>query len=144
MSLAFVRRNHRRSVNSPHKWPVKWKMFPFDDVIMGNIIHNVPYFALTYPLQLSVTSNQWIRSSMELSSTKTSKNIYYIILHTSQWIHGIIITASNRIILLCCVSVGLMDPNIGRFLCANAAIQDDCKIGNGQRQFLVLSTRLEF
>ena len=23
-------------VNSPHKWPVTWKMFPFDDVIMHN------------------------------------------------------------------------------------------------------------
>ena len=33
-SLAFVRRIHRRPVNSPHKWPVTWKMFPFDDVIM--------------------------------------------------------------------------------------------------------------
>ena len=35
-SLAFVRRIHRRSVNSPHKWPVMQKMFPFDDVIMIN------------------------------------------------------------------------------------------------------------
>ena len=26
---------HRRPVKSPHKWPVKRKMFPFDDVIMG-------------------------------------------------------------------------------------------------------------
>ena len=25
---------HRRPVNSPHKWPVTRKMFPFDDVIM--------------------------------------------------------------------------------------------------------------
>ena len=33
-SLAFVRGIHRRPVNSPHKWPVMWKMFPFDDVIM--------------------------------------------------------------------------------------------------------------
>ena len=33
-SLAFVRRIHRGPVNSPHKWPVTWKMFPFDDVIM--------------------------------------------------------------------------------------------------------------
>ena len=33
-SLAFVRGIHRRPVNSPHKWPVTWKMFPFDDVIM--------------------------------------------------------------------------------------------------------------
>ena len=32
--LAFVRGIHRRPVNSPHKWPVTRKMFPFDDVIM--------------------------------------------------------------------------------------------------------------
>ena len=32
--LAFVRRIHRRPVISPHKRPVKRKMFPFDDVIM--------------------------------------------------------------------------------------------------------------
>ena len=33
-SLAFVRGIHRRPVNSPHKWPVTRKMFPFHDVIM--------------------------------------------------------------------------------------------------------------
>ena len=33
-SLAFVRGNHRGPVNSPHKWPVMRKMFPFYDVIM--------------------------------------------------------------------------------------------------------------
>ena len=33
-SLAFVRGIHRRPVNSPHKWPVTRKMFPFDDVII--------------------------------------------------------------------------------------------------------------
>ena len=33
-SLAFVSGIHRRPVNSPHKWPVTRKMFPFDDVIM--------------------------------------------------------------------------------------------------------------
>ena len=33
-SLAFVRGIHRGPVNSPHKWPVMRKMFPFDDVIM--------------------------------------------------------------------------------------------------------------
>ena len=33
-SLAFVRGIHRGPVNSPHKWPVTWKMFPFDDVIV--------------------------------------------------------------------------------------------------------------
>ena len=33
-SLTFVWGIHRRPVNSPHKWPVTRKMFPFDDVIM--------------------------------------------------------------------------------------------------------------
>ena len=33
-SLAFVRGIHRGPVNSPHKWPVTRKMFPFDNVIM--------------------------------------------------------------------------------------------------------------
>ena len=33
-SLAFVRGIHRGPVNSPHKWPVTRKMFPFDDIIM--------------------------------------------------------------------------------------------------------------
>ena len=41
--LAFVWGIHRWPVNSPHKWPVTRKMFPFDDVIMcwshGNEIH---------------------------------------------------------------------------------------------------------
>ena len=34
-SLAFVKGLHRGPMNSPHKWPVTRKMFPFDDVIMG-------------------------------------------------------------------------------------------------------------
>ena len=33
-SLAFERGIHRGPVNSPHKWPVTRRMFPFDDVIM--------------------------------------------------------------------------------------------------------------
>ena len=33
-SLAIVRGIHRWPVNSPHTWPVRLKMFPFDDVIM--------------------------------------------------------------------------------------------------------------
>ena len=37
-SPAFVRRIHRGPLNSPHKWPVTRKMFPFDDVIMENVM----------------------------------------------------------------------------------------------------------
>ena len=42
-SLAFVWEIHRGPVNSPHKWPVTRKMFPFDDVIMieENAFENV-------------------------------------------------------------------------------------------------------
>ena len=42
-SRAFVRGIHRGPVNSPHKWPVTRKMFPFDDVIkiMIVIIHYI-------------------------------------------------------------------------------------------------------
>ena len=36
-SLAFVRGIHQGPLNSPHKWPVKRKMFPFDDVIMVSL-----------------------------------------------------------------------------------------------------------
>ena len=34
-SLAFGRGIHRWPVNSPHKWPVTRKMFPFDDVTLN-------------------------------------------------------------------------------------------------------------
>ena len=50
-SLAFVWGSHRGTVNSPHKWPVTRKMFPFDDVIMCH--------ALTL----------WWRHQMEICST---------------------------------------------------------------------------
>ena len=36
--LAFVQGIHRWPVNSPHKWPVTRKMFPFDDVIMDDVL----------------------------------------------------------------------------------------------------------
>ena len=41
-SLAFVWGIHRGPVNSPHKWPVTRKMFPFDDVIIKDLIR-APY-----------------------------------------------------------------------------------------------------
>ena len=40
-SLAFVPGIHRGPVNSPHKWPVTRKMFPFDDVIMTKLSVNL-------------------------------------------------------------------------------------------------------
>ena len=42
-SLVFVREIHRSPVNSPHKWPVTRKMFPFDDVIMDAVYLEYPW-----------------------------------------------------------------------------------------------------
>ena len=42
-SQAFVPGIHRWPVNSPHKWPLARKLFPFDDVIMGiGIVTSLP------------------------------------------------------------------------------------------------------
>ena len=53
-SLAFVWGIHRGPVNSPHKWPVTRKIFPFDDVIMmsQDSIQIFPKYFLKF-LQLS-------------------------------------------------------------------------------------------
>ena len=47
-SLAFVRGIHRGPVNSPHKWPVTRKMFPFDDVIMVGQETCIKYFVSSH------------------------------------------------------------------------------------------------
>ena len=45
-SLAFVWGIHRWPVNSSHKWPVTWKTFPFDDVIMMAFYDEYYFFIL--------------------------------------------------------------------------------------------------
>ena len=77
-SLAFVRGIHRWPVNSPHKGPVKRKIFPFDDVIM--VFHR-PWViewssgTTSPPPQQTVyreweipTRNQWVRTKYIASS----------------------------------------------------------------------------
>ena len=60
-SLAFVRGIHRGPVNSPHKWPVTRKMFPFDDVIMDGFVQ---YFGIS----ITYTLNNWYRLLSATSS----------------------------------------------------------------------------
>ena len=73
-SLAFVRGIHRGPVNSPHKWPVTRKMFPFDDVIMfydgcshssmlGSKIHHVSHILARWLMVLfsQTTLNRYLR-----------------------------------------------------------------------------------
>ena len=62
-SLAFVRGIHRGPGNSPHKWPVPWKMFPFDDVIMikSNLFKTMSFFT-----NLFTTDTQLLARAREL------------------------------------------------------------------------------
>ena len=76
-SLAFVRGIHRGPVNSPHKWPVTRKMFPFDDVIMlccGEATWGAGDAQL-WTIMRCVSSNQLIRRYMMTSS---SENIFRV------------------------------------------------------------------
>ena len=79
-SLAFVWGIHRGPVNSPHKWPVTRKMFPFDDVIMQT--YYLPRWItwsltskifLKLPLQVVVLINDLIKHT----------NIYFFFYHFS-------------------------------------------------------------
>ena len=61
-SLAFMRGIHRWPVNSPHKGPVTRKVFPFDNVIMGNRNNDVWQQAIHEPmlcLSASFTGTQY-------------------------------------------------------------------------------------
>ena len=51
-SLAFVWGIHRGPVNSPHKWPVTRKIFPFDDVIMYIACHHLRNMTWQNPVHI--------------------------------------------------------------------------------------------
>ena len=52
-SLPFVWGIHRGPANSPHKWPVTWKTFPFDDVFMI-----IPEKKIVFVLMTSAMTSQ--------------------------------------------------------------------------------------
>ena len=69
-SLAFVRGIHRWPVNSPYKWPVTPKMFPFDDVIMD----------MPSPFEQPWGSKAWIHGcEIQALKTKWSHNAKSIV-----------------------------------------------------------------
>ena len=67
-SVAFVRGIHWGPVNSPHKWPVTRKIFPFDDVIMrSNYSSKLWTHALDRVIQLPAVFS-WRRHGMKMFS----------------------------------------------------------------------------
>ena len=69
-SLAFVWGIHRWLLNSPHKWQVTRKMFPFDDIIMINhvIIPGMYCNTALYSVGYLLLSQQWILISFQSTS----------------------------------------------------------------------------
>ena len=70
-SLAFVRGSHRGPVNSPHKWPVTRKMFPFDDVIVDTEWENSEQTWLEDVLN----NNSYDLTNMQAFWMETSSNM---------------------------------------------------------------------
>ena len=87
-SLAFVRGIHRGPVNSPHKWPVTRKMFPFDDVMI------VSFHRETQQLSRLITDNPivYIVSTLhwphrKLLNIPGAKGWIYIYIYTYIYIY---------------------------------------------------------
>ena len=70
-SLAFVWGIHRGPVNSPHKWPVTRKMFPFNDVIMRQL-KSKPYNQATVKALFQIKiSTTYLKYSCTLQPLKS-------------------------------------------------------------------------
>ena len=72
-SLAFVWGIHRWPVNSPHKWSVTRKMFPFDDVIMN--IFNSMEFWVSRHLNAHAPKNRFSLDRYEIETFFTQYSV---------------------------------------------------------------------
>ena len=82
VSLAFVWGIHRGPVNSPHKWPVTRKMFPFDDVIMTyasvNCIIHISGIGLSLSRHQVITRTNIVNGSIrkEIGEIRTKIQVF--------------------------------------------------------------------
>ena len=72
-----MRGNHRGPVNSPHKWSVTRKMFPFDDVIMTRLVLHVALGELKRP------------AAYQLRELIQNSYIFYFSLRKKSRTHGV-------------------------------------------------------
>ena len=98
-SLAFVWGIHRGPVNSPHKWPLTRKMFPFDDVIMSVLAIILNNESRNYSFEITATSSWgqsvylfqyyiWIHHLFTLPSLESSKYFFLLIFLLRTFQHG--------------------------------------------------------
>ena len=81
--LTFVRGIHQWPVNSPHKWPVTRKMFPFDDAIMH--FHNAHHHAVLYSIKRPTVHIWWRRIIMHDRAYWCKLGIYIFICYRIEW-----------------------------------------------------------
>ena len=77
-SLVFGRGIHRWPVNSTHKWPVMWEMFPFDGIIMEINKQNLNYINQLTDLTLCVLVTPY---------RDTDLGLYWLTLLLIAWRH---------------------------------------------------------
>ena len=94
-SLAFVRGNHRWPMNSPDKWPVTRKMFPFDDFIMlCNPKHETWHNEL-FKSRMLADVNHWSQLNKSSVSVQKWHNLCEGIVFLLHSTHHINFTLSN-------------------------------------------------
>ena len=88
VSLAFVRGIHRGPLNSPHKWPVTRKLFPFDGVIMNTVrskVNGLHFVAVNFTC-IFLSENVDISIQIPLNHSSKTKLLLAISQHWSkQW-----------------------------------------------------------
>ena len=89
-SLAFVRGIHRSPVDSPHKGPVMWKMFLFDDVIMfmgPELVHHFTWCAEWIPwAKMMGASHRRLPSPLNMNHGQYQGS--KLIWTDDEWTHG--------------------------------------------------------
>ena len=80
---AQIKENIRWPVNSPHKGPVMWKMFPFDDVIMYMCPANERrrYIVASSLIGWAHTQNDPYKLTTNTSTTKPAPSYLFLPLH---------------------------------------------------------------
>ena len=98
-SLAFVRGIHRGPVNSPHKWPVTRKMFPY--VIMFTLSSNIWLVHTSdITVSLSYAWNITVIHNVFTIYTHTDTHIY-IYIYMRQWIEASLVQVEGLPIVRC-------------------------------------------
>ena len=82
-SLAFVRRIHRGPVNSPHKWPVTRKMFPFNDVIMLPVHHHASFGLNELSRRISPQQQPLVNTELNVDMLDTHFASFQPLMHPS-------------------------------------------------------------